>query len=262
MQLVWSTSGDSIDIEIANKQLIDYWFEQLTAAKNNNFNLVANSINHDALTQLSITLTEINRLISKIGITDFKEFENQNLIDQTILNRLHETWVKSHYTHPKLVKFIVLADKLKEWNDINSLIHTIETSFNISYTNSSKLSWQVLNPFGPDILTSDVYQIELEFQNLGRSTWDKWKNFDNNIHDLDTNNFTHIGGQVDIKLIRPMQSTLPLEYIKWCADHQTPAYGYRLPIGNFKDYKEKLTKIRQLFVKNTQHEDNRIFFTL
>lgn len=263
MKLVWTNTGDSIDIDVYNIELATYWLDNLEAAQKNSFNLTFTSLSDVTIAdQLNNTLKEINSCLIKANILDLEKFNDSDFLDQDVLNRLHEVWVKLHHNHPTIVNFMCTTNKLQQWADINLLIHQIENDCYISYINYDRYPWQIPNIFGSKILTFDQYQLELHFQNLGRSTYDKWYNYDDNVIDADTNNFTHIGGKVDIRLTRYQQITPPQEYINWCDMHKVTAYGYKLPLGNFKDYKNNLTTIRHLFFKNLADENNRIFFTL
>jgi len=262
MKLVWSITGDSIDIDVYSIELASYWLDNLNSFQKNNFKLKSTSLTDLTIVeQLNNTLKEVNSFLIKANILDLTKFENCDFLDQNVLNRIHETWVKIHHKHPTVVKFMLSINRLKQWEDINIYVHEIEHPHTISYTNHSIHPWQIPNKFGSDILTFDQYQLELHFQNLGRSTYNKWYYYDENVINSDTDNFTHIGGQVDINLTRYQKVFPPHEYISWCNKHKITAYGYRLPLGNFKDYETNLTKIRHLFFKNLADETNRIFFT-
>ena len=268
MNLVWSKTGDELKIDVYNYAVIEYWFEKLTEQGKNDFALLnksneGNTLDHNTLSdKLNSLLKEINVILEKMLIKDFKEFENRDFLDQNVLNTLHEIWVKTHQKYPNLKQFFILSKKNKEWDDINLYIHRIEYAHTIYYTNTDKYAWQIENKFEANILTMDRFHVELGFQNLGRSTYQKWLNFDNNVHDSDTNNFTHIGGEIEITLGRSREYNYPKEYIQWCNDHRIPVVGAILPIGNFKGFNDTVGKIRTVIFKNLTYENNRIFFTL
>ena len=73
------------------------------------------------------------------------------------------------------------------------LIHSIESKKSIVYEkfNNNKTTWQRVNNFSTDILSNGSWNIEIGYQNLGRSLFEKWSNLDDNVNDEDTNNFTH-----------------------------------------------------------------------
>jgi hypothetical protein len=101
--------------------------------------------------------------------------------------------------------------------------------------------------------------VELHYQNLGRSTFEKWINYDGNILDTDTNNFTHLGGLVKINLARPFENTAPKEYVEYCTKNSIQPCGNILPIGNFS---HPTTELRETFRKNVSIENNRISFEI
>ena len=102
-----------------------------------------------------------------------------------------------------------------------------------------------------------VWQVELHYQNLGRSNYEKWQNYDTNIIDTDTNNFTDIGGMVNFNIGHPVVNHPPLNYVEYCQQQNINPYGNKLPIGNFKI---SITELRHIFYKNVNIENNTITF--
>ena len=125
----------------------------------------------------------------------------------------------------------------------------------VKYVNDQLSVWQIKNIFGPTISKFGVWQVELQYQNLGRSNYEKWKNYDNNVIDIDTNNFTHFGGLVQFNICRPFIQSPPKEYIDYCNEHKITPYGPVMPIGNFN---VDITSVRQVFKKNVNIKNNRI----
>jgi hypothetical protein len=146
---------------------------------------------------------------------------------------------------------------IKQFHAINELIHKIEKLITIRYVNDEVIAWQTPNIFGPEILKFGICQVELSYQNLGRSNYEKWKNYDSNLIDTDTNNFTHFGGEVEFNIGRPTTLAPPLNYVEFCQQHSVSPYGNKLPLGNFKI---SVTELRHIFNKNVNIKNNTITF--
>jgi len=264
MKLIFTSSGDYIEIGYDNASFAEFWIDEINKDNVNLFSLKDPVIlpNFEKLTN---NLTEINKILSKFGITDLTNIDT-NWYNQYNLNVLHERWVKLQHKHHNIVQLLSKFPNsiLKKFHDINTQIHQIENTSVITYENglNPNIIWQIENPFGTCILKSGRWNVELYYQNLGRSLYEKWRNFDNNIFDEDTNNFTHIGGSVIINLGRPYTVALPNEYIEYCSQHNTNPIADTLPLGNFLNIEENLTQIRQVVYRNTRDENNKIFFEI
>lgn len=260
MKLVWTSTGDTLSIGVEDSKVIDYWFGQIKLSDANSFQLIHSGIpNSHQFDELRTNLEFVNNILAKFKIDPLMD-HTADWVNQDNLNLLHEKWVKLHHKH-KIIELLSKFpnDAVRKFNDINSLIHKIESPAQVSYINDTKTVWQTTNPFNPDILKFGRWQVELHYQNLGRSTYEKWANFDNNLVDTDTNNFTQLGGEVCFNLGRPYSTPAPYEYVKFCYDNDVKPYGNKLPIGNFN---ESITTIKHVFIKNVGIENNRISFTL
>lgn len=260
MQLVWESTGDSLDIVGEDSRVIDYWIEQINLSNKNSFELVDGSIvDNDSIKMLSDNIRDINNILIKFKIEPLID-NTLDFLNQDNLNKAHEKWVKLHHKH-KIISLLskFKGNELKKFRDINNLIHEIEKPTIIKYDNDFVNVWQVKNPFGSDILKFGTWQVELHYQNLGRSTYEKWLNFDNNLVDSDTNNFTHFGGKIHFYIGKPFAYHAPEEYVKYCSTNNVTPYGNKLPIGNFT---ESITTLRHVFNKNVGIKNNRISFTV
>lgn len=260
MKLVWELSGDTLTIDIENSMLVEYWIDQINVTNKNSFGLLSSAFPLDGLTSnLSDNIKLINEILAKFKI-NYLSSHDYDWLDQDNLNLLHAQWVKLQQDYnivTVLSKFN--SDILQKFHDINKLIHQIENSSFVSYVNDALATWQTPNPFGTNILHYGTWQVELHYQNLGRSTYEKWFNYDYNILDTDTNNFTHIGGEVHFNLHRPLSINAPVEYVNFCSENKIQPIGCKLPIGNFR---ESLTVVRHLFNKNVPIKNNRLSFTI
>lgn len=264
MKLIFTSTGDYIDIVYDNSVLAEFWINEINKDNVNSFNL-KDPVPLPKLDELTNNLIEVNLILAKFNIDDLTTIET-NWHDQYNLNVLHERWVKLQHKHRNIVELLAKLPNniVKKFHDINIQIHQIESTSMYTYENELRpgIIWQVKNPFDTSILKSGKWNVELHYQNLGRSLYDKWKNFDNNIFDEDTNNFTHIGGRVIINLDRPYTVGLPNEYIEYCSQHNTTPIADILPLGNFLNIEENLTKIRQVIYRNINDKNNRISFEI
>lgn len=258
MKLLWSQTGDSLEIDLINPEVIEYWFSQINRDQKNQFTCVQATFPD---TQLLVdTLDAVNTVLGKIKLPPLMD-SNLDWNNQNNLNSLHERWVKLQHTHKNIVNLLLkMPDSIVEkFYAVNMLLHQTEKKITIDYKNSPNIVWQTPNIFGPEILKFGIYQAELKYQNLGRSSYEKWKNYDNNIEDTDTNNFTHIGGLVRFNIVHPIEQNPPINYIEYCQQHNIRPYGDKLPLGNFKI---SITELRHLFKKNVNIENNTITFEL
>ena len=253
MKIVWSQTGDSLDIELVNLDVGDYWIKQLNCDQKNQFFLTDATIQETQ--PLVDALTVTNAILKKFKIEPLMD-PMVDWLDQNNLNVLHERWVKIQHKHNNIVRIISsLPDNVIDYfHDVNKLIHKIEKSYTITYTNDQ---WQTPNIFGPDILKFGIWQIELHYQNLGRFNYEKWRNYDTNITDTDTNNFTDFGGTINFNIGHPVVNYPPVNYVKYCQQQNINPYGNKLPLGNFKI---SITELRHIFNKNVNIKNNTITF--
>jgi len=261
MRLVWDKTKDYLDINVDNVEVASYWVESLNNTSQNKFHLCSDAFRSDSnISVLLDCLDHCNKIFAKLGLDPLMDtsvdFSNQNN-----LNTLHERWVKIQQKY-KIVELLnKISDKkiVVKFHKINSLIHEIENQSRIKYINDDNAVWQVENIFGPKILKFGIWQIELHYQNLGRSSFDKWIHHDYNCHDTDTNNFSHFGASVYFNLTRPYTVQPPREYVEYCEKNMIQPHGNVLPIGNFKiDFFE----LTDTFKKNVGIKNNKISFEI
>ncbi len=258
MNLLWSQTGDFLDIDVVNPEVIEYWVDQLNNDQKNQF-ICINSIFPNTQPLVN-ALTATNTVLEKMKLEPLMD-PSIDWYNQDNLNLLHERWVKLQHKHKNIVRVIsgIPNSIIKQFHAVNELIHKIEKSNTIKYINDEVIAWQTPNIFGPEILKFGVCQVELSYQNLGRSNYEKWKNYDNNLVDADTNNFTHFGGGVEFNIGHPIVLTPPPNYLEFCQQHNISPYGNKLPLGNFKI---SITELRHIFNKNVNIKNNTITFEI
>jgi len=256
MNLIWTQTGDSLELELFNPAVINYWVEQLNSDQKNQFTCTDATIPDTQA--LATALSEVNKVLEKIKLDPLMD-PASDWFDQSNLNVLHERWVKIQHKYKNIVNLISrFPDNIiEQFHNVNLLIHKIEKPIQVNYVNDQTIVWQTPNIFGPEISKFGTWQAELHYQNLGRSNYEKWKNYDTNLIDTDTNNFTHIGGMVNFNIVHPILQAPPLNYVEYCQQHNISPYGNKLPLGNFKI---SITELRHIFNKNVNIKNNTITF--
>ena len=262
MKLVWNRTGDSLDLDPTNQEFAAYWIDCLDQCNINAFKLQHSAFDSQWLAELEIHLRTIDRFLqTKLGIDALAKFYHQDLLDQQVLNAIHRNWIDLIQTHPRLVQLLSKNQNLFDhWNQINKKVHAIEENFVSKYL--AKKYWEVPNPFGSDILNFNLGQIKIIFSQEGRSTFNKWKLFDYNLTDNDTNDFLCVGSEITISLHTPLSYEPPKEYLRFCKANNIDPVGDYLNLANFSNFENDLTRLRHVFVKNINCENNTVSFQI
>jgi hypothetical protein len=253
MRLFWQSTGDSLRFDPLDEEFALYYVEHFQKP----FHLSSATAKGELFIKLRECLDNTNHFLQRFRLPLFNIPEN--LYSQDALNSLHEEWVKLQIKHPNLS---IIAEKIsreckQDLDDINHIIHDIEGSFLFNYRSYDLVVDQVENIFGTDILRNGRFNIVVHYDNLGRSTFDKWQQGDTNIFDVDTNDYKMIGGRLIFDLTRSYEIPLPEEYITFCNSLKIKPIPDLLPLGNFD--RGELDKARELFLRNYRIEDNPIF---
>ena len=257
-RLVWSQSGDEIKLQVCWPDLFEYYVEQL--ADRNQFVVQDNTQPQDSLIKLQRCIDAIRQADKRLPlqITAW----DQNLLDQQVLNQLHREWVQTGQQYPNLPVLLRHLKLDQQWRGINEYLHDFEGSFDFECKNYTSDQWQVANPFGRDVLDFNTANVELGFDNLGRSSWDKFMSWDDNTNQDDTNDFRMLSGRLLISLNRPMSHAMPVEYQQWCQTRGIETAGRTIRLGNFVDLQSNLTKYRSIFLTNINEPGNQLILTL
>jgi hypothetical protein len=255
-KLRWTQTHDVIELAVVDHKVYEYFVEQLNTNDLNHYTMP--DLGYASLSQeLQQRFTRIQSFVqSRLNLTDFDiEFDPSNQDD---LNRLHSQWVKLHQRFPNIA---TVADRVLpgDLTAINKLIHTIEESALTLKADSLDPNYKMPNLFGTTVLGFGIYNISIAYNNLGRSTWQKWQNNDTTI-DTDLNNFSELYTTLRFYVGRSETQEPPIEYRAWCNQHGLPCVGNRMPLANFDKLDENILQYRQLFYKNSLVENN--FITL
>jgi hypothetical protein len=260
-KLVWEKSGDEIEFSPTSPDLLTYYVETINSDKVNRFSLNSTKFDFNIVNKLLDCIKNISDISEKIPFEI--DTWNGDVFDQDYLNLLHRQWVLTGIKYPKMPLLLRKMGNLdNDYRDINNLLHKVEESFNYKFVNYTQDQYQIDNIFGTKILGFDTSNISIGFDNLGRSSWSKFRNFDENAVDQDTNDFKKLSGLIHFNLNRPLSGTAPKEYINWCKLHNVPVVGHTLSLGNIVDLESRLTDLRKIVVRNVNEQNDRFFFEI
>jgi hypothetical protein len=260
-KLIWKKSGDEIDFSPTFPDLLIYYVDALNASGANSFRLQSTEFKSDQCTALEKSIQAIAKVSHKIPFVI--DNWDGDIHDQDYLNLLHKQWVLTGLKYPTMPLLLRKMGQLDEdFRDINNLLHKVEESFVYDFVNYDCDQYQIDNVFGEKVLGFDQANLSIGFDNLGRSSWSKFCNFDENITDVDTNNFEKLAGLVHFNLKKPISGNPPPEYVTWCHTHGVPVVGKSLSLGNIVDLNSKLTELRKMVVRNVNEQDDRFFFEI
>lgn len=248
MKLVWKRTGDFINCVAIDNELTEFWLEQ-------HFNHIWGSSQLHKLSQIE-TLNNILIDLQSHGIN----LINLPLdpIDQNQLNELHKNWVQMHQMN------LIPADKLNDRSiklsidSVNKILHGLETAWVVRVNSKTALFTTSPSNIKPIFGKSNIM---LHYDLLGRSTYNKWEFFDNNVHSSDTNDYQQFSNQLVVNLNRTYTQQPPIEYLKWCEEINCIPKPNELLIANFENLQENLTQYRTLFMKNFALIGNDVIFT-
>jgi hypothetical protein len=261
VKLVWENTRDEIVFVPTFPDLLDYYINQLDQQNSNKFFCKESKFNHNIVDELQRCLASTQPLSTKIPM-EIDDWSG-NVYDQEYLNRLHKQWVKTGLRYPKLPNLLKsMGNKDVDFRNINENIHLLEKSFDCEFINYKDNPCQIENIFGKNILSFDIANLMLGFDNLGRSSWNKFINWDDNIVDTDTNDFTCLSGRIELNLNRPLLIGPPVDYVNWCRSHDVPAVGHSISLGNIVDLEQNLLEIRKILVRNMYEQTNTFSFEI
>jgi len=245
-------SGDKIQFEVINSEIAKYYIDNLNIQNKNKFRIKSNWIDlcTSRLQNLEKCIADSNDILSSLG-TNFN-FSYQKLLDQSDLNRLHYEWVISHSLPLKngnLNNILYNKNLIDDYNQLNIAIHKIESVLfkPIKYTTD----WcSINNPFPKTILTNNFQNLQIGFNHLGRTLFNKYETFDNDLEYNDENTFDKLHNCIYIHLAKPKQVPFSDEYVSWCKKMNKPVSGEYIDIGTLTNLSKKLTYYREIIYNN------------
>jgi hypothetical protein len=251
MKLVWNKTGDFITCNPVDPAFVEFWLSKFSER------IWANTSQQDQtvlIDKLQSELTVAQEYLSKLKI--LKLFDcNLDCINQSNLNSIHRNWVLIHQQYPNIYKLFDERFRISMYN-INKVLHAVEESWHVELeTDKVALeSSYIPNTFGRSNIT-------IPYENLGRSTYNKWLNFDN-VDGADTNNFREIYGKLTCNLHRNYSQQPPEDYVIWAKQRDLSINPSNLILlANFNKLDDNLHKYRELFLNNFVIERNYVIFT-
>lgn len=256
-KLVWTVSGDEIPLTPCNNALYEYFVNQLDVHGVNRYSCKPVDID-SSINELEHCLHGVNSILtSKFNLTSLI-IEEPNWLDQNLINELHRRWVKLHCDYPSIE---VLCEQIDSGSSdkfyrINKLLHHLESAFDsVNLTNDLKF---FPNIFDEDITTFGKTNLMIDFNNLGRTTFNKWVNFDSVVNDVDTNDFNELWTALTLNLSKPYSSTPPNEYVEWASRHNRRPSGESVGLANIIGLEDKLLEYREVVTRNSHVSNNYI----
>ena len=129
MKLVWSKTGDQLDVDVENQQFVDHWFDQMSSAgvttlyKLKTFHKI---IYHNAIPLLH-AIELVNTYLEKFKIDKFKTYTLEDMSLYATLNEIHNHWTYLCAEKKMWMFFSNNAPSvLAEFDYINNGSHNIE----------------------------------------------------------------------------------------------------------------------------------------
>lgn len=246
--LVFTKSGDSIQLVHHNMELVNYYIESLDSTNKNNF-IISDTTLVDNIDYLKQCIIDIDKfLISRFKFDTFSKFVDIELYNQLVLNEIHRVWVNFQLEKASIITLLGKVDNelVKKFRDINNMIHNIET-VKMKIRSCDARDWSCKNIFGTDIVDFNIYNVTIVFNDLGRYTYDKWRNHDTNINDLDTNDWESLGGELILRTDKPFETDAPKNYKTFCKNNNLPIIGHTIGLGNFV---QSVEVVQEILYKN------------
>jgi hypothetical protein len=284
-QLVFENTGDSIPfISTTNVEVLEYYVDFLNSNSVNEFKL-SSPYNwaqhlHNSRIDLDQLLENINRWLPLLANEVFEKKTLDGYFDQDYLNQLHSEWAKYQYWNcdikdqlsknlnndflekvhskfsddipkPRLASIISRMDMFDQYNNINTLVHAIETSFQRLKFTGLKTDWiEIKNKFSHDVLTNNHNHLQISFNHLGRTLYNKFLNYDDKLTYPDENTYNNLNPHLTLNLFKSQTVELSKEYIEWCNSNNRIPTGDNFNIGNIPDLSEKLHDYRLIIFRN------------
>jgi hypothetical protein len=280
--IVFKNTGDSIPFTSIYPDVLEYYVDYLDKNNLNSFAIDGDNRRRiqQAINDLKNATADINQWIDKIIDRFIPVFTDEEYLNQHNLNQLHADWVNSQYMiydiqqkqnqysenniveqvnniFPDNMQFPIVGSVISrlglssDYNELNLKVHILESQFNNLNFKIDCHPWvQFDNPFDKTILTNNLTNLQLKFNHLGRTLYNKYQTFDTDLQYNDENSYNELLGFVSLNLIPPQTIPLSKEYTDWCITHNKIPTGNYLNIGNIPDLKTHLKDYRLVVFRN------------
>lgn len=292
IKVIFDKSGDEIEFEAVNHDLVEYYVEALNSSNLNRFHAFDNITTiKDKILNVHNSLIASDRILRQVDLKGFIVPDNLgDYVDQRLLNFLHADWasrfnevidVRKNLNHNessvreiaenlfhslpdellknKLGPILGIIKKYDEYGLLNINIHALEDMFNQCKFQTENYI-QLDNTFDKNkILSNSAMNLKFSFRHLGRTLYNKFLRGDDQLEFKDENNYNELLGFIEINFERYQTMPFSQEYLDWCSKNNRTPLGQNLNIGYLTDLDTKLYDYRLILSRNVI--DNN-FFTL
>ena len=283
--LVFDNSGDSIKFDAVNPDIVEYYLDCVSTT--NHFWPENSRFGHllsEQTNALHSLLTKANSWLEPLLDQRLSIFDQTQYLDQDVLNLLHAQWVAlqsktydinkkrqqfnfaglaedihnmypDEERYPKLMDVATKLGYLHDYDEINHKIHFLEHLFSKMRFMCSNQWLEFENIFGKDRITNDICNLYLPFRHLGRSQWNKFNNFDQELQYNDENTFNQLLKFVELNLLMPQTMPYSSQYLDWCNRKNKVPSGELIPLGNIPDLYDNVTNYRIIVFRNLQQQN-------
>jgi hypothetical protein len=267
IKLKWHQTSDELLFDIINQDIAVWFVEQSQILGENKYSLgdqVVDLLSRPDSTEKLIKeekeyIAKVNQKLSALKMPLFKE--PKNYYDQQQLNHLHKDWADTRKQWPKLTELFYKMDNelFEAYQEMNCHIHFIEQSF--KYKFRDPVNWRVQNPFKSNSYDWESSNLYIEYPGHGRCAIEKFQFMDTGKDiERDNTNWDNVDAFIGMHLNRPYKMNPPPEFLTWCQEKNLVPSNYNIPLANLTNWKENLTKARQVVTENVTIQDN--YFSL
>jgi len=269
LKITWNTTNDTILFDVINQDICEWFVDKSKTVGNNQYFLGDQII--DLLRQKKDTtalieeekqyVNLVNSVLTKLHLPTFET--PTNWYDQTQLNTIHKSWSQTRQTIPKLTELLYKIDKkyFEAYQEMNCHIHLIEDSFR--YVFRDPVHWRLDNPFKDKFFDWEEANLYLLYPGHGRYAFEKFVNMDDQEDILlDDVNWDNVDSYLGIHLKRPYKFEPPREFLDWCQKKNLVPHTRIIPLANVADWRNTLTKARQIVAENVKIQNNYLHLDL
>lgn len=290
--LVFDNSGDTIPFEVKyNHELFEFFVNQ---TEKNNQNSFSNErelygVLDKKITHLHWAISKTNEVLHSLINESFDQHTDlENYLNQYFLNTLHSDWVLSqrnnvdinalrfspdaskasigaqlHDMYPDDIRFPKLVPVLEKigyiypFQEVNTSIHRLESSFTkLEFKADNK--WDVIhNPFIDKLITNnDIVNFSFGYTYVGRQYYNKFRFFDTELRCPDHYNYEMLEFAFQLNLSMPETIPFSKEALQWANTRDIKLIAEQIPIANIVGLEDNLFEYRKVLYRNSR-DNNR-----
>jgi hypothetical protein len=285
--LLFLGSGDYIPIVTDKPDLVKYYVEFLENHSANQF-AIMHDLPFDIIKQYKEILDKFNSSIPGKLISFDNPHNEIELLDQSLLNKIHCEWVHSNHRKFKIfdlkqkyptelqklfdnisddIPTVIFSEIIYKYDlqglyqSVNMKLHSIESIFNQMFFQAEfdrDWGWiETENIFPKKYTSNSKGNLSLFFNHYGRHLYNKFLSFDTDLTYDDENTYNQLLGFVKLSLVPPETIPYSREYLEWCKKIGREPGGENLNIGNIVDLEDNLYNYRKMLYKNLSIKNNK-----